>query len=45
MLKKLIALMMLLGLTSLLAFEDLNNNNFDSKVKNENVILDFYAVY
>lgn len=42
--KKLITIL-LLSFTSLFAFENLTADNFDQKVKNKNVIVDFYQVW
>jgi len=36
-------LVLFLSLGSLFAFEDLNSENFDDKIKNKNVIVEFYA--
>ena len=36
-------LVLLLGFSSLFAFEDLTNENFDQKISNKNVIIEFYA--
>lgn len=33
---------LLFSLTSLFAFEDINASNFDEKINNKNVIVDFY---
>lgn len=40
---KKIFLMMLLSMVSLFAYEELTMDNFDSKIKDKNVIVDFYA--
>lgn len=40
--KKLL-LVLFLGFTSLFAFEELTVDNFDQKIKNKNVVVDFYA--
>ncbi len=40
---KKILMMTLLSVASLFAFEELNMDNFDSKLKGKNVIVDFYA--
>lgn len=42
--KKLI-LIMFFSFVSLFAFEELNIDNFESKIKGKNVIIDFYAVW
>lgn len=42
--KKLIAIL-LFSFTSLFAFEDLTVDNFDKKISNENVIVEFYATW
>lgn len=42
--KKLIVVL-LLSITSLFAFENLTADNFDAKVKDKNVIVDFYATW
>lgn len=42
--KKLLFIL-LLGFTSLFAFEDITATNFDEKVKDKNVILDFYTTW
>jgi len=42
--KKLLFILML-GFTSLFAFEDITSMNFDEKVKDKNVILDFYTTW
>lgn len=33
------------SMSSLFAFEHLTTKNFDSKIKNKNVIVDFYATW
>jgi hypothetical protein len=40
--KKLFVIL-LLSISSLFAFENLTANNFDQKISNKNVIIDFYA--
>jgi thioredoxin 1 len=40
---KKIVLIILLGVISLFAYEELNINNFEDKIKDKNVIVDFYA--
>lgn len=40
---KKIILTVLLGVVSLFAYEELTIENFDSKIKDKNVIIDFYA--
>jgi thioredoxin 1 len=40
---KKIILIILLGVISLFAYEELNINNFEDKIKDKNVIVDFYA--
>jgi thioredoxin 1 len=40
---KKIVLIILLGVFSLFAYEELNINNFEDKIKDKNVIVDFYA--
>jgi len=40
--KKLL-LVLFFGFTSLFAFEELTADNFDQKIKNKNVMVDFYA--
>lgn len=42
---KKIILIMLFSIISLFAYEELTVDNFDSKVKDKNVIVDFYAVW
>ncbi len=42
--KKLI-IILLLSMTTLFAFEDLTANNFDSKVNNKNVLVEFYTTW
>ena len=42
---KKVLLIMLFSIVSLFAFEELNINNFDSKIKDKNAIIDFYAVW
>lgn len=42
--KKLV-LVLLFSLSSLFAFEDLTTANFDKKIRNKNVIIDFYAIW
>jgi len=42
--KKLL-LAMVLSISTLFAFEDLTVENFDQKVSNKNVIVDFYATW
>ncbi len=42
---KKIIVILLLSITSIFAFEHLNADNFDEKVKNKNVIVDFYATW
>ncbi|WP_265734124.1 hypothetical protein [Poseidonibacter lekithochrous] len=42
--KKLV-LFLFLGFSSLFAFEELTADNFDQKIANKNVIIDFYAVW
>lgn len=36
---------LLLSVASAFAFEELNMDNFESKIKGKNVIIDFYAVW
>jgi len=40
-----IVLGLIFSIISLFAFEELNLDNFDSKIKGKNVIVDFYAVW
>ena len=40
---KKIVLALLFSIISLFAYEELNIDNFDSKIKDKNVIVDFYA--
>lgn len=40
---KKIILILLAGVLSLFAYEELSIDNFDSKIKGKNVIIDFYA--
>lgn len=40
---KKIVLVLLFSVFSLFAFENLNNTNFDQKIANKNVIIDFYS--
>lgn len=40
---KKIVLVLLFSVFSLFAFENLTNNNFDQKIANKNVIIDFYS--
>lgn len=42
--KRILTSLILLSL-SLFSFEELNIENFDEKIKNKNVIVDFYAVW
>ncbi|MDZ7817666.1 MAG: thioredoxin domain-containing protein [Aliarcobacter sp.] len=42
---KKILLMMLFSVISIFAYEELTIDNFDSKIKDKNVIVDFYAVW
>lgn len=42
---KKVLILLLLSLSFLFAFEDVNTANFDEKVKGKNVILDFYATW
>ena len=42
---KKIFLIILFSMVSLFAYEELTIENFDSKIKNKNVIVDFYAVW
>lgn len=42
--KKLV-LIMLFSVVSLFAFEELNIDNFEEKIKDKNAIVDFYAVW
>jgi thioredoxin 1 len=42
MMKK-VVLIILCGVISLFAYEELNINNFEDKIKDKNVIVDFYA--
>jgi len=42
--KKLI-IVLLFSITSLFAFEDLTASNFDSKVNNKNVLVEFYTTW
>ena len=42
---KKLALVLLFGFSSLFAFEELNVDNFDQKISEGNVIVDFYAVW
>jgi thioredoxin 1 len=42
---KKIILIMLFSIISLFAYEELTVDNFDSKIKDKNVIIDFYAVW
>lgn len=40
---KKILVIMLFSMVSLFSYEELNMDNFDSKIKDKNVIVDFYA--
>ena len=40
-----LVLVLFLGFSSLFAFEELTADNFDQKIANKNVIIDFYAVW
>ena len=40
---KKVFLMLLISVISLYAYEELNINNFEEKIKDKNVIVDFYA--
>ena len=40
---KKIVLALLFSIISLFAYEELNIDNFDSKIKDKNVIVDFYV--
>jgi len=42
---KKIVLLMFFSIVSLFAYEELTVDNFDAKIKNKNVIVDFYAVW
>jgi thioredoxin 1 len=42
---KKIVLLLFLTFGSLFAFEELTANNYEQKVNNKNVILDFYATW
>ncbi|QKJ24439.1 thioredoxin family protein [Poseidonibacter lekithochrous] len=42
---KKIVFILLLSVASAFAFEELNMDNFESKIKGKNVIIDFYAVW
>ncbi len=42
--KKLV-IILLLSMTTLFAFEDLTANNFDRKVNNKNVLVEFYTIW
>lgn len=42
---KKILLIMLFSVISIFAYEELTVDNFDSKIKDKNVIVDFYAVW
>ena len=42
---KKLAFFLLFGFSSLFAFEELNIDNFDQKISEGNVIVDFYAVW
>ena len=42
--KKLI-IILLLSITTLFAFEDLTADNFDAKVNNKNVLVEFYTTW
>ena len=42
---KKIILLMLISIASLFAYEELTVDNFDEKIKDKNVIIDFYAVW
>lgn len=42
---KKIVFILLLSVASVFAFEELNIENFESKIKGKNVIIDFYAVW
>lgn len=42
--KKLV-LVLLFSLSTLFAFEDITTANFDEKISNKNVIIDFYATW
>lgn len=41
---KKVLLFLFFALSSVFAFEDLEMDNFDEKVKNKNVIIDFYNI-
>ena len=43
--KKLLFILLFLFSTSAFAFEELSEANFDEKVANKNVIVDFYATW
>lgn len=42
---KKILFILLLSFSSMFAFEDISSANFDEKVKDKSVILDFYATW
>ena len=42
---KKIILLMFFSISSLFAYEELTVDNFDEKIKDKNVIIDFYAVW
>ncbi|MDY0052320.1 MAG: thioredoxin domain-containing protein [Aliarcobacter sp.] len=42
---KKIVLLIFFSIVSLFAYEELTVDNFDAKIKNKNVIVDFYAVW
>jgi thioredoxin 1 len=42
---KKIILLMFFSIASLFAYEELTVDNFDTKIKDKNVIIDFYAVW
>ena len=42
---KKILLILLFAFGTMFAFEDLNTNNFDQKISNKNVVIDFYTTW
>lgn len=42
---KKILIIMLISIVSLFSYEELNSDNFEAKIKDKNVIVDFYAVW
>ena len=42
---KKILIIMLISIVSLFSYEELNSDNFEAKIKDKNVIVDFHAVW